>query len=330
MDKVDRRLEEGRFAVVFGGSGFVGRYTVQALARRGWRVRAAVRRPDLAGHLQPMGAVGQIHAVQANLRYPESVQRAVAGAQTVVNLVGVLASGGRQTFDAVHAQGARAVAGAARAAGVKRFVQVSAIGADSTSSARYARSKAAGEAAVLEEFPDAVILRPSIVFGPEDQFFNRFAALARLSPVLPLIGGGRTRFQPVFVGDLAEAIAVAAEGRAKPGVIYEIGGPEVLTFRQLLDKTQIWSERRRWYIHLPFWLAKLQALATWPLPARFRPITVDQVRLLEYDNVVSSTAEAEGRTLAGLGISRPHAIDTVVPPYLERFRPRGQYASYRG
>lgn len=212
-----------RLVTIFGGSGFLGRHLTQALAKRGWRVRAAVRRPDLAGHLQPLGMVGQIHAVQANLRYPDSVARAVAGADAVVNLVGILHEGGRQTFSAVQAQGPRIVAEAAAKAGVESLVQVSAIGADANSPADYARSKAAGEAATLAAFPTAVIMRPSIVFGPEDQFFNRFADMARFLPFLPLIGGGETKFQPVYVGDVAEAIARALEGAAKPGATYELG-----------------------------------------------------------------------------------------------------------
>ncbi len=202
--------DNGKLATVFGGSGFVGRYIVWSLAKRGYRVRAAVRRPDLAGHLQPMGVVGQIHAVQANLRFADSVVRAVEGADVVINAVGILAPTGAQTFEAVHAEGARRVAKAAREAGATRLVHISAIGADKSSNAQYARTKAEGEDAVLAEFPSAIILRPSIVFGAEDQFFNRFAALARISPALPLIGGGRTKFQPVFVGDLGQAAANAA------------------------------------------------------------------------------------------------------------------------
>ncbi len=314
---------------IFGGSGFVGRHTVSALAKRGWRVRAAVRRPDLAGHLQPMGAVGQIHAVQANLRFPQSISNAVAGAEAVINAVGILAPSGRQSFDAVHAGGARAVARAAREAGVKRFVHISAIGADAASAARYARSKAAGEAAVLEEFPTAIILRPSIVFGPEDEFFNRFAALARMSPFLPSIGLGLTRFQPVYVGDVAAAVANCVEGQGKPGTVYELGGPEVFSFRQLLDLTQEYSGRRRPYFPMPFWFAKLQALLMSPLPNALRPVTYDQVRLLQSDNVVSAAAKSEGRTLAGLGVEPPAAVAAIVPGYLERFKPKGQYAHYR-
>lgn len=322
--------QQGELATVFGGSGFVGRYVVRALAARGWRVRAAVRRPDLAGHLQPMGAVGQIHAVQANLRYPASVRAAVEGAAVVVNAVGILTGRGRQTFDAVHVAGARAAAKAAREAGARRFVHISAIGASAKSAARYARSKAEGEAAVLAEFPGAVILRPSIVFGPEDEFFNRFASMAQMSPLLPLIGGGRTRFQPVFVGDVATAVANVADGAGAAGKVYELGGPEIATFKELLDRTQAWSGRERAYLRLPFVIAKLQALVTAPLPNALRPVTLDQIRMLERDNVVSAEAAAEHRTLAGLGVGQPHAAGAIVPAYLGRFRPRGQFAGYRG
>ena len=323
------RLDDRGLATVFGGSGFVGRYAVAALAKQGWRVRAAVRRPDLAGFLQPAGLVGQVAPVQANVRYPHTVERAVSGAKVVVNAVGVLTSGGKQTFKAIHVDAPRATAKAAREAGVRQFVHISAIGADPKSASRYARSKAEGEAAVREEFPGAVIIRPSIVFGPEDEFFNRFAAMARISPLLPLIGGGRTRFQPVFVGDRATAITACAAGDAKPDTIYEAGGPEVLSFRQLLDLTQEWTGRNRGYLPLPFWLAKLQAILTSPLPNAQRPVTLDQVRLLQHDNVVSAAAQSEGRTLAALGVKTPQGIAAIVPTYLERFRARGQFAGYR-
>ncbi len=323
------RLDNQGLATVFGGSGFVGRYAVAALAKQGWRVRAAVRRPELAGFLQPSGRVGQIFPVQANVRYPQSVQRAIEGAKAVVNTVGVLTSGGRQTFRAIHVEGARAIAKAARQQGVRHLVHISAIGADRKAKSRYARSKGEGEAAVLAEFPDAIILRPSIVFGPEDEFFNRFAAMARISPLLPLIGGGRTRFQPVFVGDVAAAIAACLAGEGKSGTVYEIGGPEVLSFREILDLTQEWTGRERGYARMPVWLAKLQALLTSPLPNSLRPITFDQVRLLQQDNVVSEAAKAERRTLAGLGIAAPHGVAAIVPTYLERFRARGQFAHYQ-
>lgn len=324
------RREAGSLVTVFGGSGFVGRHTVRALARDGWRVSAAVRRPDLAGHLQPMGAVGQIHAVQANLRYAESIARATAGATCVVNAVGILYKSGRQTFDAVHVAGARAVAKAAREAGARTLIHISAIGADAASKGYYGRSKAAGEAAVLQEFPDAIILRPSIVFGPEDEFFNRFAGMAQMAPLMPLVGGGRTKFQPIYVGDIARAVASIAAGGGKPGTIYELGGPQVWSFRQLLDMTQAWAGRKRPYIPLPFWAAKLVALLMLPLPNALRPLTVDQVRMLQRDTIVSAKAIEEGRTLAGLGIETPQAAASVVPAYLERFQPKGQFAHYRG
>jgi NADH dehydrogenase len=319
----------GKLATVFGGSGFIGRQIVWFLARRDYRVRAAVRRPELAGYLQPMGVVGQIHAVQSNLRFSDSVVRAVEGAETVINAVGILAPEGAQTFEAVHVEGARRAAKAAREAGARRFVHISAIGADSQSQSRYAATKAKGEQAVLAEFPSAIILRPSIVFGPEDRFFNRFAALARVSPVLPLIGGGHTKFQPVFSGDLGEATANAAIDFGTPGTIYEIGGPEIVTFRDILEATLRYAGRRRLLLPLPFWLMQIQAALTSPLPNSIRPITLDQLRLLKIDNVVSDAAEREGRTLAALGISQPASIEAIVPEYLERFKPKGQYASYR-
>jgi uncharacterized protein YbjT (DUF2867 family) len=321
---------QGRLVTIFGGSGFVGRHAVRALAKDGWRIRAAVRRPDLAGHLQPMGGVGQIQAVQANLRYPHSVAAVTQGADVVINAVGLLVKSGAQTFERVHVDGARAIARAARAAGALTLIHISAIGADPGSRGVYGRTKAAGEAAVLEEFPGAIILRPSIVFGPEDQFFNRFAGLAQMGPLVPLVGGGKTKFQPVYVGDLAKAVAAAAAGKAKPGTVYEIGGPDVQSFRQLLDKTQGWAGRHRGYARLPFWLAKTAAFLTVPLPNTLRPLTVDQVRMLQFDNIVSDQAKADGRTLAGLGITAPHSVDTIVPEYLERFQPKGQYAHYRG
>lgn len=322
-------MAQGGLVTVFGGSGFVGRHTVSALARRGYRIRSAERRPDLAGHLQPMGAVGQIQPVQSNLRFPESIAHAVEGADAVVNAVGILAPSGRQTFEAIHVDGARAIARAAREAGAKRFVHISAIGADKASAAHYARSKAAGEQAVLEEFPSAIIVRPSIVFGPEDDFFNRFAAMARVSPIMPLVGGGKTKFQPVYVGDVALAIANAVDGAGKPGTVYELGGPEILSFRQLLDMTQTYAGRHKPYFPLPFWLASLQAMLTAPLPNAWRPVTADQVRLLKRDNVVGETAISDGRTLAGLGVPQASPIAAVVPVYLERFKARGQFAHYR-
>ncbi|HKS61438.1 MAG TPA: complex I NDUFA9 subunit family protein, partial [Xanthobacteraceae bacterium] len=284
---------------VFGGSGFLGRHVTRALARQGYRIRPAVRRPDLAGHLQPLGRVGQIHAVQANLRYPESVEAAVRGADAVVNLVGILFERGKQTFDAVQAEGAATVARAAAAAGA-RMVHVSALGADADSPALYGRSKAAGEAAVLAAVPDATILRPSILFGPEDDFFNRFAALARMAPALPLIGGGMTKFQPVFVGDVAQAVMRAVGGWAKGGAVYELGGPEVKTFRELMDYVLAVTERKRLLVPLPFGLARLQAMLLQFMPKPL--LTPDQVELLRADNIVSAAAQGEGRTLKAFGI----------------------------
>lgn len=311
-----------RLVTVFGGSGFVGRHVVRALARRGFRIRVAVRRPDLAGHLQPLGAVGQIHAVQANLRYPDSVRQAVAGAEIVVNCVGILYETGRQKFDSVQARGAGAVARAAAEAGA-RLIHVSAIGAGAESGSLYGRTKAAGEAAVLEAVPDATILRPSVVFGPDDDFFNRFAGLARMSPFLPLVGGGQTRFQPVFVGDVAQAVMAAVDGRTTPGAVYELGGPAVKTFRELMEFVLATTGRKRLLLPLSFGLAGFAARFLQLLPKPL--LTADQVELLKTDNVVSEAAQAEGRTLEALGI-RPQSVETVVPTYLWRFRRQGQFA----
>jgi uncharacterized protein YbjT (DUF2867 family) len=308
---------------VFGGSGFLGRHVVRALAKRGYRIRVAVRRPDLAGHLQPLGRVGQIHAVQANLRYPRSVEAAVRDSDIVINLVGILFERGKQRFDAVLTRGAESVALAAAAFGA-RLIHVSAIGADENSTSAYARAKAEGEELVLAAVPDAVIMRPSIVFGPEDDFFNRFAGMARFSPVLPLVGGGHTAFQPVFAGDVAAAIADAADGKAKPGTVYELGGPEVRSFRQLMEYVLKVTERNRFLVPLPFGLAKFQATFLQYLPKP--PLTPDQIELLRADNVVSDAAIAQQRTLAGLGI-HPTSIEAVVPSYLWRFRKTGQFKS---
>ncbi len=311
---------------VFGGSGFVGRHLVRALAKRGWRVRVAVRRPDLAGHLQPLGIVGQIQPIQANLRYPASIARAIAGADAVVNLVGILAEGGRQTFGAVQAQGAKAVAEAAAKAGISNLVQMSAIGADAGSVSDYAASKAYGEQAALDAVPSAVVLRASIIFGPEDQFFNRFAGMARFLPFLPLIGGGNTQFQPVYVGDVAEAIVAALEGKARAGTTYELGGPQTASFKALLEYILEQTGRSRPLVPLPFGLARLQASVLQLLPGKL--LTVDQVNLLETDNIVSEAATREGRDLAGLGITAT-AYQSVVPSYLYRFRKHGQFDRIR-
>ena len=310
-----------KLITVFGGSGFLGRHLVRALAKRHYRIRVAVRRPDLAGHLQPLGRVGQIHAVQANVRYPRSVEAAARDADVVVNLTGILYERGRQRFDAVQGFGAEQIALAAAAHGA-RMIHVSAIGADENSTSRYARSKAAGEKAVLSAIPAAHVFRPSIMFGPEDDFFNKFAAMARLLPALPLIGGGETRFQPVFVGDVAEALARAVDGNARPGTTYELGGPEVRSFKQLMEYMLATIERKRLLIPLPFAIARLQAqfLQYAPKPL----LTPDQVELLKSDNVVSDAAAREHRTLNGLGIDAT-AMESVVPTYLWRFRKAGQF-----
>ncbi|MCF2521229.1 complex I NDUFA9 subunit family protein [Bradyrhizobium sp. G127] len=308
---------------VFGGSGFLGRHVIRALAKRDYRIRVGVRRPDLAGHLQPLGKVGQIHAVQANLRYPASVQAAARGASVIVNLVGILAEGGAQTFDAVQGKGADTIARAAAEIGA-RMVHVSAIGADANSTARYARTKAAGEAAVLAAVPSATIFRPSVVFGPEDHFTNRFAALARMSPVLPLIGGGLTKLQPVYAGDVATAIADAVDRKTKAGATYELGGPEVMTMRQILEIILRVTERNCMLAPLPFPLAKFQAAFLQFAPGDFK-LTPDQVELLRHDNVVSDTARSAGLTLEGLGIT-PDSLEAVTPSYLWRYRKTGQFA----
>jgi uncharacterized protein YbjT (DUF2867 family) len=315
------QIPSDRLVTIYGGSGFVGRHLVRALAKRGWRIRVAVRRPDLAGHLQPLGVVGQIQPVQANLRFPESVARAAEGSTAIVNLVGILFQSGAQRFDAVQAQGADAVAKAAKAEGA-RLVQMSAIGADKDSESDYGRTKALGEQAALSEKPDAVIVRPSIVFGPEDDFFNRFASLARMSPFLPLVGGGETKFQPVFVGDVAEAIAKAVDGQAKGGATYELGGPEVMSFRELMELTLEQIGRKRLLLPLPFGIARMQAFFFEMMPKPM--LTRDQVTMLERDNVVSAEAAREQRTLEGLGIN-PTAMRAILPGYLWRYRKAGQF-----
>jgi NADH dehydrogenase len=318
-----------QIATVFGGSGFVGRTVVAALARRNFRIRVAVRRPNTAGNVQPFGFPGQIHPVQANLRFPDSVERAVRGSSVVINLVGILQPRGKQTFEAVHAEGAKGVGEAAEAAGA-RMIHMSALGADPASPSVYARSKAEGEVAVWAASPHAVIFRPSVIFGPGDSFFNRFAALARMLPVMPLAGAG-ARFQPVYVGDVAEAIARAVTGAVAGGRIYELGGPEVRTLRELVEYVLETTGRRRRIVELPPSLARWQAGATEILdfltlglmPREF-VLTRDQLALLERDNVVSEAAKAEGRTLEGIGIA-PTAMEAIVPAYLTRFRKTGQF-----
>jgi uncharacterized protein YbjT (DUF2867 family) len=306
---------------VFGGSGFLGRHVVRALANRGYRIRVAVRRPGLAGYLQPMGRVGQIHAVQANLRYVDSVAAALRDADIAVNLVGLMLEGGRQRFDALMADGAETVAKTATEVGAP-LVHVSSLAADPDAPSCYARTKGEGEQRVRAAASGAIIVRPSVVFGPEDDFFNRFGAMSRLAPALPLPGGGHTRMQPVFAGDVAEGIAKAVDGDLKAGTTYEFGGPDVYTFKELMEFVLATVERRRLLLPMPFGLMKFQAAFLQFLPKP--PITPDQVELLKRDNVVSDEAKRDGRTLEGIGIL-PDSIEAIVPSYLWRFRRTGQF-----
>ena len=308
---------------VFGASGFIGRYVVAEIAKSGARVRAAVRRPDRAGFLKPMGDVGQVTPVAANIRNDASVAAAVDGADTVINLVGILFSRNKQTFESLQADGALRVARAAKTTGAKRLVQVSAIGADARSESAYASTKGIGEQNVQEAFPGATIVRPSIVFGPEDDFFNRFAALARVSPAMPLIGGGRTKFQPVYVGDVAHAIASICQAPKSAGATYELGGPQVHSFRELIEIVLKEIDRKRLLVTMPFPIATAQAFIlelAFLLPQMLNlganpPVTVDQVRLLRRDNVV--TGDLPG--LEDLGIDAI-ALEAILPAYLRRYR----------
>ncbi len=307
-----------RSVTVFGGSGFIGRHLVKRLAKQGWQIRVAMRHPERAKFLKPLGDVGQITPVPAALQDPARIEAAIEGADAVVNLVGLLYEKGRQTFEAVHHQGARRVAEAAKAAGVGQFIQISAIGAGPQALADYARTKGAGEQAVRAVLPDAVIVRPSIVFGPEDGFFNLFAMIARYSPVLPLIGGGKTRFQPVYVGDVAEAICHCLDNPRWRGKTIELGGPQVYSFKELLELLLVQIKKRRLLVPLPFALAEIEGaiLQTLPVPL----LTRDQVRLLRSDNVVSE----EALKLGDLGIE-PTSLEVILPTYLDRFRPHGRF-----
>jgi uncharacterized protein YbjT (DUF2867 family) len=306
---------------VFGGSGFIGRHTVRALADAGYRVRVAVRSPNLANFLLPAGHVGQIQVVKCNVRNAEQVAAALRGADAAVNLVGVLYSRGGQSFNALHAEAAGTIAQAAKDAGVQTLVHVSAIGADEESQAAYARSKVEGEKLVREAFPAATILRPSLVIGPEDQFFNKFASLARFIPFLPLVGGGHTKFQPVFVGNVADAIVKCVADSATHGKTYELGGPGIYSFKELMEFLLRAIDRKRLLVPFPSWLMMLKAYFWQFLPTP--PLTPDQVRMLGTDNVVSPGA----LTFADLGIA-PDGIEAVAPAYLWRFRLRGQYEDY--
>jgi uncharacterized protein YbjT (DUF2867 family) len=315
---------------VFGASGFIGRYVVRRLAKAGYRVRAATRRPHLAHELKPMGVVGQIQLVQANLRDSASVSRAIDGAQGVVNLVGILAEGGRQTFQSLQADGAGLIAETARRAGIERFVQVSAIGADAASKSLYARTKAQGEAAVLASMPGAVILRPSIVFGPEDGFFNRFADMARFAPALPLIGGGVTKFQPVYCDDVALCVVRALEMEAARGQVFELGGPSVYSFRELMEYILKTIDRQRLLIPVPFPIASLMGLGgeiAGALPFVEPFLTRDQVTLLRRDNVAGAGGTDVG-LIDAFGVT-PESVEAIVPTYLARYRKGGQFAEKR-
>ncbi|WP_298123911.1 complex I NDUFA9 subunit family protein [Brevundimonas sp.] len=308
---------------VFGGSGFVGSQAVRALTKRGWRVRVAVRRPNLAVELKPAGDVGQIQLVRCDVNSPDDVAAALQGADACVNLIGILYESGRRTFKAMHEDAARRIAEAARAAGVSRFVQVSAIGADANALSDYARTKAAAEAAVRSVYPQAVILRPSVVFGPGDDFLNRFAAMATMAPALPLVGGGQTKFQPVYVGDVAEAIGMAVTDLAPAGRTFELGGPAIQTFEDLLKLVLRETGRRRALLPIPFPLARLIGwVAQNSARVGIAPVlTLDQVLGLQSDNVVGPGAEG----LAELGI-QPTGLDAVAPGYLWRYRQGGQFA----
>jgi uncharacterized protein YbjT (DUF2867 family) len=309
---------------VFGGTGFIGRQVVRSLAKQGYRVRVAARNVGRGYRLRMLGDVGQIEVVQANVRNPDSVDRALDGAEACVNLVGVLFESGSQGFQTIHTQGAKAIAEAAAARGITRFVQVSAIGADAQSPAKYARSKAEGEAAVRAAIPSAVILRPSVVFGPEDDFFNRFAAMASISPALPLPGGGATRFQPVYVADLAAAVAKVVTDPDCAGKTYELGGPGVFTFRELMTFVLLETGKRRLLAPLPWPVASLigQLAAVTSVVGIAPVLTSDQVELLRSDNVVADGAPG----FDTLGIT-PRSIEAIVPSYLYRYRRGGQYAA---
>ncbi len=308
---------------IFGGSGFIGRYLVKRLAGRGWVIRVASRSPRRAKFLQPLGDVGQITAIRAVVQDQAAVERAVEGADAVVNLVGLLYEKGRQSFEAVHAEAGERIAKAAQAAGVESFVQMSAIGADEGAEADYARTKGEAEAAVRAILPGAVIIRPSLVIGPEDGFFNRFAAMAQLSPFLPLVGGGTTKFQPVYVGDVADAMVAALTRPDCRGRTYELGGPEIYSFKQLLELMLREIHRKRLLLPLPFALAKVQAAVLELLPVP--PLTRDQLRLLRHDTIVSPGAAG----LQDLGIE-PTAIELVIPTYLDRYRPGGRFSPNEG
>lgn len=307
---------------VFGGSGFVGRYVVRALCRDGWRVRVALRRPHTAQDLKVMGKTGQVQLVQANIRFPDSIQSAAEGADAVVNLVAVLFEEGKQSFEALHVTGSAAVAEAAARANISNVVQISAIGADSDSESAYARTKAHGEAAVLAHVPTADIMRPSIIFGAEDRFFNRFAAMSQIAPALPLMGGGSTKFQPAYVGDVADAIAKALS-QGTTGSIYELGGPRTYSFKELMSFMLETTGRKRFLAPVPWFAASALGFIgeiTGKLPFVAPFLTRDQVVSLKSDNIVADDAKG----FAELGI-QTETIEAIVPAYMERYRKYGQF-----
>ncbi|SNT00860.1 complex I NDUFA9 subunit family protein [Tropicimonas sediminicola] len=312
-----------RLVTIYGGSGFVGRYITRRMAKLGWRVRVATREPDEALFVRTYGEVGQVEPVPCNLRHEESVKAAMHGADAVINCVGVLAEHGKNTFEALQAEGPERIARLAAAEGIEHMVHISAIGASAESDSDYARTKAAGEAGVLRHMPNAVILRPSVIFGPEDEFFNRFATMSRLGPVLSIVGA-ETRFQPVYVDDVAQAAVLGATGQAAPG-IYELGGPDVDSFRELMEMMLRIIRRRRLIHDMGFGPARLMARA-FGVAEKLSfgiigaPLTLDQVKNLATDNVVSDGA----RGFAELGIT-PTSMEAVLPEYLWRYRPSGQY-----
>ncbi len=305
---------------IFGGSGFIGRHLVRLLARQGYRLRVAVRNPNTAHFLRPMGDVGQIQIVQTNIRDENSVSAALEGADAVINLVGILSETGKQKFDAVHAVAPANLARLVAARGIDRFVHLSSLGADPKATSKYAASKGRGDQAVQEACPKAVILRPSIIFGPEDGFFNRFAALARYSFILPLFGGGDTKYQPIFVGDVAKAVMAALTDPSARGNIYELGGPHIYTFQELMGFILDVTERKRFLLPLPVGLAKFISVFTGMLPKPL--LTWDQVKLLQADNIVGAE---DAHTISDLGLEDLTSIEINVPTYLYRFRRYGQY-----
>ncbi|EWY38050.1 3-beta-hydroxy-delta(5)-steroid dehydrogenase [Skermanella stibiiresistens SB22] len=312
-----------RVATVFGGSGFIGRHLIKRLAKTGTVIRIATRHPSSANFLRTNGAVGQIVPIAVDIRDDASVAAAVRGSDIVINLIGILYESGVNSFKGTQAEAPARIARAAKAAGAQRFIQISAIGADAKSKSAYARTKAAGEQAVREAFPEATILRPSVVFGPEDGFFNRFAAMARVLPALPLIGGGHTKFQPVYVGDVADAIMKALASAEAPGKTYELGGPRVYTFKELMELVLAETKRKRFLVSVPWSVAEFQGKVLGKLPKPM--LTEDQVELLRSDNVVAPGAA----TLADLGIS-PTAAEVIIPTYLDRYRIGGRFSQRAG